>query len=327
MLYLSPQDLNALNLDETAVLDAVRTGVESQATGEGSAEPTSGYGAFPNPNGAIYTVRGLHRGLGLASVKSVGAFPGNRSDGLPPDTGLLGLFSMDNGVPVALMDASFVTLWRTAASVALAAELLARPDSKVLACIGGRGIAPRAVELLSSRFSFDEIRVFSATKASRMAAVERLASCGASVCVATSWHDCIKGADVVIDGAALTSHQSLFPMDAVGEGQTIVSYGAYSSLPSEIGQKFDQAFTDRWVDGDTGSTGAAGTLIAQGVVTADSLTGFVPEVAIGKAVGRVTDGDRILIWLRGLAQCDVTLGDLLIRKAREQKLGTELDYF
>ncbi len=326
MLYLSPRDLDALTLDEKDVLEAVRIGVCSEATGVGSAEPTLGFGTNPNPDGAIYTVRGVHRGIGLASVKVVGAFPNNRSEGLPPDTGLLGLFSLKTGVPVSLMDASFVTLWRTAASVALAAMLLARKDSKILACIGGRGIAPKAAEILSTYFSFDEIRVYSATSASRRVAVDRLTPCAATVREASSWEDCIDGAQIVIDGAALTSHQSLFPLTAVGAGQTIISYGAFSSLPQELGPKLDHMFADRWVDGDTGASGAAGVLIGQGVVTKDSLTGFVPDVAAGKTTGRKTEAERILVWLRGLAQCDVTLGDLLIRTAREQNLGTEFDY-
>ena len=327
MLYLSPRNLDNLVLDEHEILDAIRVGVASQATGEGSAEPTHGFGKFPSANGAIYTVRGLHSGLRLASVKAVGAFPGNRSDGMPPDTGLLGLFSIETGVPVALMDASLVTLWRTAASVALAGKLFARADSKILACVGGRGIAPKAAELLSVQFSFDEIRVHSATEASRSAAVERLKPRAVSVRKAVSWEDCIDGADIVIDGAALTSHQPLFPLSAVGEGQTIVSYGAYSSLSCELALKLDRFFTDRWVEGDDGTSGAAGALIGRGIVTKDSLSGLVADVAINKTPGRQADDERILVWLRGLAQCDVVLGDLLIRKAQEQDLGTELDYF
>lgn len=326
MLYLSPDNLERLSLTPQDVLTAVRRGIEAHANGEGTAEPTLSFTLPEDAPGAIYTVRGTYHPSHMASVKVVGAFPDNRKNRLPPDTGLLTLFSLDTGEPAAILDASFITRWRTAAAVAIAGIHLGRSDSRVLACIGSRGIAPLAAKLMHDHFGFDEIRFHSRSHDARKQVAASFSNENLIAVDAQSWEECITGADVVIDGAALTAHTPLFPSSAVGEGQTIVSYGAYSSLPVKLSDCLDRTFTDRWVDGDTGLSGSVGPLIAFGRITQETINGYLGDCLTGTGSGRTSSGERILVWLRGLAECDVTLGQLLADTARSQGIGTELSY-
>jgi len=71
------------------------------------------------------------------AVKVNGNFPGNPAElGLPTIQGAIVLCSGSNGVLLAILDSIEVTLRRTAAASALAARLLARPDSRTLLICG-----------------------------------------------------------------------------------------------------------------------------------------------------------------------------------------------
>lgn len=87
------------------------------------------------------------RGLGIA-VKSATIFPGNgtRTPALPSIHALVSLFDDETGVPVALLDGTLVTKWKTAGDSVLGASLLARPESRVLLIIGAGTVAASLAE-------------------------------------------------------------------------------------------------------------------------------------------------------------------------------------
>jgi alanine dehydrogenase len=79
-------------------------------------------------------------------IKLVSVFPENPPRRLPAVQGLYVLFDGRNGAAVATMDGAALTLVKTAANSAMAADLLARPDAKVLLMLGGGALAPHLIE-------------------------------------------------------------------------------------------------------------------------------------------------------------------------------------
>lgn len=76
-------------------------------------------------------------GRDFVAVKINGNFPGNPAElGLPTIQGAIILADGSNGVVLAVLDSIEVTLRRTAAASALAAQLLAKPESHVLLVCG-----------------------------------------------------------------------------------------------------------------------------------------------------------------------------------------------
>jgi len=76
------------------------------------------------------------RGGGLAILKWVTSFPRNPQAGLPVVMGMISVSSAENGEPLALVDVRSVTALRTGAVAALAAQELAREDSRSVGIVG-----------------------------------------------------------------------------------------------------------------------------------------------------------------------------------------------
>jgi len=76
------------------------------------------------------------KGGGLAILKWVTSFPGNRARGLPVVTGIVCVSSSEDGEPRALLDARAVTALRTGAVAAVAAQELGREDARSAGILG-----------------------------------------------------------------------------------------------------------------------------------------------------------------------------------------------
>src|SRR6476469_5874229 len=76
------------------------------------------------------------RGGGLAILKWITSFPSNRERGLPVVMGLVCVSDATDGRPLALIDARAVTMLRTGAVAAVAAQELAREDAASAGLVG-----------------------------------------------------------------------------------------------------------------------------------------------------------------------------------------------
>jgi thiomorpholine-carboxylate dehydrogenase len=74
---------------------------------------------------------------------------------------MIQLFRADTGEPLAMMDGRLITEMRTAAVSAVAADLLARPEAKMLGILGSGVQARSHVRALSLVRKFEEIRIWS----------------------------------------------------------------------------------------------------------------------------------------------------------------------
>jgi ornithine cyclodeaminase len=78
-------------------------------------------------------------------IKLVSVFPENPARGLPAVQGIYALFEGKTGSAVATLDGAALTLVKTAANSAMAADLLARPDAATLLMVGGGALAPHLI--------------------------------------------------------------------------------------------------------------------------------------------------------------------------------------
>src|SRR5216117_597906 len=101
-------------------------------------------------------------GLGL---KAVTFYLSNAERGIPTHMATIFLADPETGTPLAVMDGRLITEMRTAAVSAVATDLLASPDAKILAILGSGVQARSHAEALRLVRDFEEIRLWSPTKA------------------------------------------------------------------------------------------------------------------------------------------------------------------
>ncbi len=132
--YLSRADVDAAGVTVEAVIDAVETGFREKGHGRVEMPPKPGVHPGPGDN-FIHAMPASIPALDAVGIKWVSGFPGNQALGLPYITGLLILNDPATGIPISVMDATWITGIRTAAASAVSARHLARPDSSVLAIL------------------------------------------------------------------------------------------------------------------------------------------------------------------------------------------------
>jgi thiomorpholine-carboxylate dehydrogenase len=143
------------------------------------------------PPGGFYGIMPALTPEGLGQ-KIVTFYPPNAEKGIPTHMALIVLNDPQTGAPLAVMDGRLITEMRTAAVSAVATKLLAPKNANVLAILGSGVQARSHFEALRLVRDFEEIRVWSQTKAH---AEEFANEVGAKV---TSAEEAVRGADVVV---------------------------------------------------------------------------------------------------------------------------------
>lgn len=126
---------NVLKHRESAVLSAVRTAYETHACAD-SVLPNSVFLRFPGSDGnrIIALPAQLGGSAPVVGMKWVASFPRNSSRGLDRASAVILLNEPETGRPYAIIEGSTISAVRTAASAALASELISGPDAT--ACCG-----------------------------------------------------------------------------------------------------------------------------------------------------------------------------------------------
>lgn len=134
---------------------------------------------------------------GFLGVKIVNVFPGNAARGLPSVMGTYLLMNGDTGAPLAVIDGTRLTLWRTAAASALAAQYLSRPDSRVHLMVGAGALAPFFIRAHRTARPIIRHLVWNKSRANAEKLAAQLAPEGIAVEIAEDLEAAVRQADIV----------------------------------------------------------------------------------------------------------------------------------
>jgi alanine dehydrogenase len=328
--FLSGPDIDSLGIGSLDVVDAVEKVIESHGRGDTVFEPRTHLAPDNDGRGHFNVLRGHVSDLGrrgVSGVKVVGDFVPNYLEGLPSELALLTLYDPTNGVPSAIMDATWITEVRTGAMTAVGARHLARSKPRVLGHVGARGTAFANVVMLDALHDYDEIRVTSRRAESREAFADRLRKAlGKDVIVTGSVADTVEGADVVVEATRLLEPTALLTKDLLAPGSLTIPYGTVSALAPDLLDVVDKVVVDDWRESQSGEFGALRPHIRSGALTHETLHGELGDVVLGRQPGRSDNSERILFWHRGLSILDVAVGQLVLERAETANVGTMLRY-
>jgi ornithine cyclodeaminase len=165
----------------------------------------------------------------------VGSFwPGNPDRGLPRHNSVILLFDQDVGRIDTVIEAGRVNAYRTAAADAVAASVLARPDSTVLAVFGAGNQAEFEAAALARVLPIRTVLVVARDAAKVAGFAERLAGQGTSRLDvrAASPREACQAADVIV--TATPARAPLFEADWVRPGTHVAAMGADAKGKQEL---------------------------------------------------------------------------------------------
>ena len=255
---------------------------------------------------------GAPRPGAFLGTKIVNVFPGNGGLGLPAVLGTYILMSGESGAPLAAIDGTRLTYWRTAAASALAASYLAREDAARLCMVGAGALAPYLIRAHASQRPIRTVSIWNhrAERAEALAlamrregfAAEPVADLGAAVA----------SADIV--SCATLSSQPL--VEGGGCGPAPIST---SSAPSHLAMReADDAALARasvFVDTEAALTegGDVALAIAGGAIERSHVRATLYDLARARRRGRAAAEEITLFKSVGSAIEDLAAAMLVWR--------------
>jgi len=230
-------------------------------------------------------------------AKLVTFYPQNQ--GVHTHHAMILLFHPETGEPLATMDGRLITEMRTAAVSAVATQLLARRETRVLAILGSGVQARSHLEALRLVREFREVRVWSPRNARAFA--ER-----SGVEAAASAEEAVRGADVVV--VATTSMTPVLAGKWLSPGTHVNAVGAARPTWRELDDD-TLAQARIYVESREAASRESGDVIAAGRIFAE-----IGEVVAGTQSGRASEDEITVFKSVGVAIEDIAAADLVYRK-------------
>ncbi len=254
-------------------------------------------------------------------IKIVSIYGDNPSLGLPIIAATVLSLDPQTGLPKAFMDGSSLTAVRTGAGGGLAADLLARPDSKIVALFGA-GVQARAqLQAVLAVRPIERVNLISRTSASAQKLAGEIAGWQNApvVHLAASPKEAVQTADIVI--AATTSTTPLFDGNDLKPGTHITGVGSYTLDMQEV-----DAVTVRRarviVDSREACLAEAGDIVIPNV----EIEAELGQIVNGQHPGRQSAAEITFFKSVGVAVQDAVAAAAVLSEAEKKGLGTIVEF-
>lgn len=282
---------------------------------------SSGYGAF---------MPCCMPGAGGFGIKVNTNFRLNPSrSGLPPILGLILLLDMGCGKPLAIMDSTLITAFRTGAVSGLAMKYLARKDAAVVSILGSGALSLPHIQAAIEVRKIMRVLVYSPGLAAKLDAFLQVARqvTSASIEVANSAEQAVRPADIVVTCTNSTS--PVLDGRWLKEGACLLATGNANPKTRELDSNSvlrSKVVCDSW----KACILEAGDLllpIQEGLIGADHVKLDLAEVIQEPGRGRAREDEIILFKSVGLAFQDIVTASHVYRRASEEGCGLQLDFY
>ncbi len=159
------------------------------------------------------------------AFKYINGHPSNPSIGLQTVSGFGVYADVATGYPLMIAEMNLLTALRTAATSAMAAKYLARPDSRVLALIGTGSQSEFQTLAMRAVIGVDSVRIWDVDSASMDKYERNMRGLGLTVYRATSAADAVEGADIVTTCTADKTNATVLSDAMVGPGVHLNAIG------------------------------------------------------------------------------------------------------
>ncbi len=281
--------------------------------------PSRSYFA-PNDDASCVLIMPAWKAKEFFGVKLVSVWPSNKAINAPTVSAVYVLLSCENGLPLAVIDGTELTLRRTAAAAALAAKTLARKNSQTLAVLGTGALCVPMVQAHASVHPFKSILIWGRQKSKALAAVAELKTLGIESDYSEDLSDTLQQADVV---AAVTTATEPFILSKwLKPGTHLGLIGAFTTQMAEaepaLMSKAQIFADDRSAVLEKG--GEIYQAIQQQIILASSIEGELAELASDPARSwRKNDAAITVFKSVGFASLDLIAAELVYQSKEKSK--------
>ena len=157
--------------------------------------------------------------------KYVNGHPANMARGFQTVTAFGLLARVDNGYPILLSEMTVLTALRTAATSAIAAKYLARPNSSTMAMIGNGAQCEFQALAFLEILGIKRIKLYDTDPAATQKAAANLADFGLDIVPCSSSQEAVDGADIITTCTADKQYATILTDNMVGSGVHINAIG------------------------------------------------------------------------------------------------------
>ena len=318
LLYLSRLDVEAAGVSMSEVIRVVEAVFVEKGNHRVEMPPKPGI--HPLQDAFIHAMPAFLPSMGAAGLKWVSGFPENILRGLPYISGLLILNDPQTGIPLSVMDCTWITAMRTGAATAVAAKYLARSESRTLA-ICGCGVQGRS-NLESLKIVFPKlarVQAYDVNPATVDAFCRDAARrWGLDAVACTNPREACREADIIVTAGPISKHPTpVIEREWLRDGAFLAPLDLDSYVKPEVFAAATKYFTDdldqqqyfkkvgyfanlREPDGDLG------------------------ELLCGNITGRAQENELIVVMNVGLAIEDIATAMVVYQQAKAKGLGVSL---
>ena len=320
LVFLSGGDIESLDVAPADVISVVEAAFKCKT--EGRAEIPPKPTIHPRPDCFLRALPGYLESPDVAGLKWTSAYPSNRQAGLPTVGALVILNNPQTGLPLAILEGSRITAWRTAGVSAMATRLLARDGASVLAICGAGVQGDVHLEFLVHALpGLKEARVYDTDweVVNRFLDRHGPRHPQLSLQAAASPRSAVRDADVIITAAPMREKPlAILTADELAPGVLCLPIDLDSYFGPSAFAACQLFFSDD-----------ANQLLAlqeQGRFAAlPHIDGDYGHLLAGKVQGRSYPGERIMAISVGVALGDLAVAHLLYRKAGDCGKGQLLE--
>jgi ornithine cyclodeaminase/alanine dehydrogenase len=287
--------------------------------GAGRVEMPPKPGIHPGVDSFLHAMPAWVPAAEAAGLKWISAYPDNPSRGLPYVAGLVVLNDPGTGLPVAVMDATWITAMRTGAASAVAARHLALPGSSTIGIVAC-GVQGRShLQAFATTFDLERVVAYDIDREVAARFADEMADmAGVPIEIVDSAREAVEGLDLVVtSGPILKDPDPTIDAGWLAEGAFAAAVDFDSYWRASALEEMDRIVTDD---------------VAQMEYYRDlgyfrqtpSAHADLGDVVAGRAAGRTDPAERILAMHLGLAAEDMVTGRLILERAEARGIGTVL---
>jgi ornithine cyclodeaminase len=268
----------------------------------------------PNDDASCVLIMPAWKTKEVFGVKLVSVWPSNKDIGSPTVSAVYVLLSCENGMPLAVIDGTELTLRRTAAAAALAASLLARKNSQTLAMLGTGALSVPLVQAHASVMHFKNILIWGRQKNKALSVVAELKNLGIESTYSEDLSATLNKADVV--AAATTATEPFIISKWLKPGTHLGLIGAFTPQMAEAEPAL-MSKVQIFADNRSAVLEKGGEIlqaINQGIISPSSIEGELSELASAPTRSWRNNDQAITVFKSvGFASLDLIAAELVFQ--------------